>query len=87
LILEQAIVAANEIDKRFLKPRTLAVRRSEEGTNFGHLRWMVQEMSAPGFSENKAMRWLGYIQGVVVASGEATLEEMKDLSRRAAHPE
>lgn len=32
-------------------------------------------------SENKAMRWLGYMQGVAVALNLFTLEEVKEHSR------
>ena len=33
-------------------------------------------------SEAKAMRWLGYMQGVLVASGVYSLDEVKEHSRR-----
>ena len=33
-------------------------------------------------SERKAMRWLGYMQGVAVACGLFTLDEVKEHSRR-----
>lgn len=33
-------------------------------------------------NESKAMRWLGYIQGVLVRDGVFTLEQVKDHSRR-----
>jgi hypothetical protein len=32
-------------------------------------------------STNKAMRWLGYLQGVLVAYGEFTLEDVKQHSK------
>lgn len=35
-------------------------------------------------SENKAMRWLGFCQGVLLATGVFTLDELKDHSRRAS---
>ena len=33
-------------------------------------------------SEARAMRWLGYMQGVLVATREFTLEEVKEHTRR-----
>lgn len=45
-----------------------------------HLAWMVEEMER-GLSEGKTMRWLGYIQGVLVTLGIAPLEDMKAFSR------
>jgi hypothetical protein len=35
----------------------------------------------PDGSENKAMRWLGFMQGVLYTTGRFTLEELKAHSR------
>lgn len=56
-------------------------QRTDSGVSSPHLAWMCLEI--PNLSENKSMRWLGYIQGVLVAQGRATLEQMKDISREA----
>lgn len=34
------------------------------------------------FSEGKRNRWLGYVQGVLVARGIMTLDEIKELNRK-----
>lgn len=81
---EQAIKAANEIDTCYLKPYTLVVERDGHGTAISHLRWMVEEMSKGEMSGDKTMRWLGYIQGALVMCAMANLEDMKELSARAA---
>lgn len=78
---DSAAEVASEIDRRWLRPRGLAVQRDPEGRTNKHLRWMVEQMQDPLFTRDKAMRWLGYIQGALVWSGHATLEEMKDLNR------
>lgn len=56
-----------------------------EGCSLEHLRSMLSRMqeaeSGHAFSEGKRNRWLGYIQGVAVASGIMTLNECKDLNR------
>ncbi len=45
-----------------------------------HLKFMC--VSAPTFADNaKAMRWLGFLQGVLWARGFFTLEELKGHSR------
>lgn len=76
---DQAKVAMKEInDKWFVNIKS---ERSESGNTISHLKWMCEQED---LSENKRMRWLGYIQGVLVARGFATLEEMKDISRRAS---
>lgn len=50
-----------------------------------HLCWMIGEIQNWDLSgqpkREKAMRWLGYIQGCLVAGGGATLDEMKELNR------
>lgn len=48
-----------------------------------HLLTMIPEMRlmiAEGRRE-KAMRWLGFMQGVLWVSGEYTLDELKDHNR------
>lgn len=80
--LQQCIAAANDVDARYMAPICGAIERSERGLGLPHLRWMVQEISN-GMSENKAMRWLGYIQGVLVARYDVPLVEMKHASMRA----
>lgn len=77
----QALIVARQIDKHLA---TLAkVERSETGLTLGHLRWMVTQMEAD-MSTSKTMRWLGYIQGVLVAWQVYALDEMKEMSRVAS---
>lgn len=48
-----------------------------------HVFWMcgeVERQIGEGKTE-KAMRWLGFIQGVLWAAGIATIDEMKDDNR------
>lgn len=61
------------------------------GTDLGleHLREMWERVRADdnpqggkGFSEAKLGRWLGWAQCAVVASGVATLDDMKAINRR-----
>ncbi len=58
----------------------------EEGVDFDHLKSMVDRAEDPAseFSEGKINRWLGYMQGVLVATSTCTLEEVKELNRRFA---
>lgn len=82
----QAIRAAINIDLLYLQPECPAIEQSKDGVSYPHLRWMVEQIEKDEMSEGKTMRWLGYIQGVLVAIGPSscTLDQMKDLSRRAA---
>ena len=54
----------------------------EKGVDYAHLESMLQRVEAEPhkFSDAKLGRWLGYMQGVLVANGLATLEEMKQLN-------
>lgn len=58
----------------------------EVGVDMQHLQSMYDraEASEEPFSEGKLGRWLGYMQGVLVANQCCTLEEMKDLNKAFA---
>lgn len=81
MTLEQCLLAARQIDEKYMEGAK--IERDEGGKNLYHLRWMVQEMHS-NMSKNKAMRWLGYIQGILVGVYGISLEDMKNLSRDAA---
>lgn len=77
------VATALEIDKKYMEPLCLNIERNEEGCTLAHLRWMVQEIGND-MSINKAMRWLGYIQGMLVAMAVVSLHDMKELSKKYA---
>lgn len=81
---EQAIEAAQEIDKRYLQPNCPLQYKTNDGFNMVHIRWMIEEMRRGKMDENKTMRWLGYIQGIMVGRFGVPLEEMKELSTRVS---
>lgn len=56
----------------------------EVGVDFDHLASMYQRASNEKFSDAKLGRWLGYIQGVLVANQCGNLEEFKALNRKYA---
>lgn len=78
---EQAIAVARALSVNYLSQRTIMAHRDKQGYSPQHLQWMVEEIIHYDMSENKTMRWLGYIQGVMVAKGWATLADMKTLNR------
>lgn len=57
-----------------------------EGCNYSHLADMYSRIVAEPqlYSEGKLNRWLGWIQGVVVATDFGTLEQMKEINKRNA---
>lgn len=79
--LEQCLAVAKEIEETYLIPRGAIIEQSPSGRNLSHLRWMVSQMR-DGMSENKAMRWLGYIQGFMVFNWYCSLDDMKKLSMK-----
>lgn len=58
----------------------------EIGVDFPHLQSMYDRAMSSDiqFSEGKLGRWLGYVQGVLVANACCTLDEMKKLNERFA---
>lgn len=42
-----------------------------------HLHYMISEIESGRVVGEKSHRWLGFLQGVLVACGAATLEQMK----------
>lgn len=57
-------------------------RNQEDATDPGHLRWMLEQAIAfyGAVRIEKANRWLGFVQGVAVARGWASLDEMKSAN-------
>lgn len=49
--------------------------------NAAHFTDMVQRANAPGFSEGKMNRWLGWMQGVLEDQGLITEDEAGEMSR------
>lgn len=59
----------------------------DEPSSLKHLRSMYDRVadsisSETAFSTGKMNRWLGFMQGVLVSCGIATLNEVKDVNRR-----
>jgi len=46
----------------------------------GHARWMCEEIANMTDIE-KAMRWLGFVQGVLWVTGRRTIDKMRDDNR------
>lgn len=67
-------------------PASVAVCHSDEREKLAHIIDMAERCGEHG--ERKMMRWLGYIQGVLVAFDIYTLEQVKEHSkaRRVERP-
>ena len=53
----------------------------EDAFNKQHLLLMICKIEDEEVSGEKAHRWIGYIQGVIVSHFGATLEEIKELNK------
>lgn len=53
-------------------------------SNYSHLMWMCDRIEfdfVPAGEIDKAMRWLGFIQGCLLCKGDFTLSQLRDHSR------
>lgn len=72
---------AMEATLNHARDRGMAMLESAtEGVDYKHLISMYVRAEAGNFSEAKLGRWLGWMQGVIVALGFGTLEEMKRIN-------
>lgn len=66
-------------------PGTLPViARSEEGTGTSHALWMLKGIEDGYIQHDKAHRWLGYAQGLLVSEAYLTLEACKNANKEAS---
>lgn len=59
--------------------------RPDPGTDPCHLRWMLAELRKT-MDAQKAMRWLGFIQGVMISNGMTTVTVERDFTRPYFRP-
>jgi hypothetical protein len=48
-----------------------------DATSISHIRDMIEKIESGEIADEKAHRWLGWIQGVTCCYGGASLDEMK----------
>ena len=60
-----------------------SARRSETGEGANHACWMLEGIREGYIQHEKAHRWLGYAQGLLVSHGMLTLDEAKSINQRA----
>lgn len=78
-------VAANyTIQKITGKPELGDIGRSPVGVGSGHAIWMLDGIQKGYIQREKAHRWLGYAQALLVSGGILTLDEVKTINREAS---
>lgn len=55
-------------------------KRWPSGKTIEHARWMLEGIEAGYIQHEKAHRWLGYAQALIVTNDVATLDEMKRVN-------
>lgn len=77
-----------DILKRYIEMLEMHMQMNTRGrigingleTSFAHLRWMLVEI--PNLTDiGKANRWLGYVQGILIANGLTTVEVERNFTR------
>lgn len=64
-----------------LSATPLEPARSSEGNDGNHAAWMLHEIIDGNVEGEKAHRWLGYAQALLVVADELSLEECKMLNK------
>ena len=68
----------------FLSVRSsLKPTRDHEGKSAGHALWMLRGIILGYVQHEKAHRWLGYAQGILVLQGLVTLRAAKEINVKA----
>ena len=62
---------------------TITAKRDEEGKTLEHAAWMLDEIISENIEGEKAHRWLGYAQGLIVLEGKATMADFKVVNKDA----
>lgn len=62
-------------------------KRDPEGRSLEHAVWMLLEIYWRKIDGNKAQRWLGYAQALLVMHDRVTLDQMKEANLEAVNGE
>lgn len=54
--------------------------KDPQGRTAKHAAWMLDEVISKKIDGEKAQRWLGYAQGILVLKGKSTMEELRDIN-------
>jgi hypothetical protein len=80
LLARNAATDCGRVIRESVEPEAVGpIEPNDEGTSPGHLIWMCQQVDAnfDQWSSTRMHRWLGFIQGVMVAFQWTNLEHVK----------
>jgi hypothetical protein len=58
----------------------------DPGTSPAHLRWMIEQIRPGTMPIDKLHRWLGFVQGTMIAAGYLTVASERDATRPLLNP-
>jgi len=61
----------------------ITAERDLEGKSLEHAAWMLEEIASKKIEGEKAHRWLGYAQGLLVLEGKATMADFREINALA----
>jgi hypothetical protein len=64
-------------------PPAFEMIRDSKGRTVNHAKWMLNEIKIGNVREEKAHRWLGYAQALLICSHLLTLEKAKEINYNA----
>lgn len=76
-------IAAKKTIVAVLGEETPKVYRDNLGKTPDHALWMLQGIVSGYIQHEKAHRWLGYAQGILVVHGNITLADAKSINKLA----
>lgn len=81
------VLTAAQSTRTLLKEREAAASasRDSEGQGIEHALWMLVGITLGYIQDEKAHRWLGYAQSILVESGRMSLEELKNINRLSSY--
>lgn len=79
-------IAARRTMVNFKFPEGCLPKQSQQGEGLDHCLFMLREVAERRVIGEKAHRWLGYAQAMLILAGRASLRAMKELNRDAQDP-
>ena len=62
--------------------KTLALPAEHPEMGINHLKWMCRQVYNGQVSGQRAARWIGYVEGVLLGAGGTTLDELVAMTGR-----
>jgi len=75
--------ARNTLKKAKIRKACGIFRRDSDGMGLSHAGWMLIEVGTEKVTGEKAHRWLGWAQSIIVNHGYLELKECKDINHAA----